>query len=230
MKTMLITGASRGLGLELIKQYASEHWQVIACCRQPGQANELTALAEQYPSISIEQVDILQEVDIQRLAEKYKQQPIDLLFMNAGAYGPKGYGFDDISTEEWLNVLHVNSVAPFIFIKYFLKQVIQSELKQIALMSSKMGSIADNGSGGSYIYRSSKAALNAAAKSLAIDLAGDNVKVAIIHPGWVKTRMGGPNALIDTQTSIKGIKQLLENLSLENSGSFVAYDGQLIPW
>lgn len=230
MKTMLITGASRGLGLELVKQYASEHWQVIACCRQPGQANELTALAEQYPSISIEQVDILQEVDIQRLAEKYKQQPIDLLFMNAGAYGPKGYGFDDISTEEWLNVLHVNSVAPFIFIKYFLKQVIQSELKQIALMSSKMGSIADNGSGGSYIYRSSKAALNAAAKSLAIDLAGDNVKVAIIHPGWVKTRMGGPNALIDTQTSIKGIKQLLENLSLENSGSFVAYDGQLIPW
>ncbi|MBU2705558.1 SDR family oxidoreductase [Zooshikella marina] len=230
MKTMLITGASRGLGLELVKQYASEHWQVIACCRQPGQANELTALAEQYPSISIEQVDILQEVDIQRLAEKYKQRPIDLLFMNAGAYGPKGYGFDDISTEEWLNVLHVNSVAPFIFIKYFLKQVIQSELKQIALMSSKMGSIADNGSGGSYIYRSSKAALNAAAKSLAIDLAGDNVKVAIIHPGWVKTRMGGPNALIDTQTSIKGIKQLLENLSLENSGSFVAYDGQLIPW
>ncbi|RDH42960.1 SDR family oxidoreductase [Zooshikella ganghwensis] len=230
MKTMLITGASRGLGLELVKQYASEHWQVIACCRQPGQANDLTALAEQYPSISIEQVDILQEVDIQCLAEKYKQQPVDLLFMNAGAYGPKGYGFDDISTEEWLNVLHVNSVAPFIFIKYFLKQVIQSELKQIALMSSKMGSIADNGSGGSYIYRSSKAALNAAAKSLAIDLAGDNVKVAIIHPGWVKTRMGGPNALIDTQTSIKGIKQLLENLSLENTGSFVAYDGQLIPW
>ncbi|MGI0115726.1 SDR family oxidoreductase [Zooshikella sp. RANM57] len=230
MKTMLITGASRGLGLELVKQYASDNWQVIACCRQPESADELKTLAEQYPSISIEQVDILQEEGVQALAEKYKQQTIDLLFMNAGAYGPKGYQFNDISAEEWLSVLHVNSVAPFIFIKYFLDQIKQSELKQIAVMSSKMGSIADNSSGGSYIYRSSKAALNAAAKSLAIDLAADNIKVAIIHPGWVKTRMGGPNALIDTPTSINGIKQVLDNNTLEKSGNFVAYDGQLIPW
>lgn len=108
--------------------------------------------------------------------------------------------------------------------------LVNAEQATVALLSSKMGSISDNTSGGSYIYRSSKAALNAAAKSLSMDLAGEKIKVAILHPGWVRTDMGGPNGLIDAPTSIGGLRRVLANLTWEQSGQFIAYDGTVIPW
>ena len=132
--------------------------------------------------------------------------------------------------EEWLNVLRINSIAPITLAAALKNNLANSQYKIIAMMSSKMGSITDNTSGGAYIYRSSKAALNAAMKSLSIDLSDLGIKTLSFHPGWVQTDMGGSNAMITTETSISGIKQTLDNLTMEQSGSFINYDGSIIPW
>ncbi|MDE1462058.1 SDR family oxidoreductase [Spartinivicinus poritis] len=228
--TVLITGANRGLGLEAVKQYASAGWQVIATCRTPKTATELGQLAQENPSVSVYQLDINDLESITLLAKQLDQQAIDLLWCNAGVYGPKGIGLGEITADTWMDTLKTNTVAPLLLVQQFLPHIRRSQLKTIALMTSKMGSMEDNTSGGSYIYRSSKAGLNAVGKSLAEDLRSESIKVALLHPGWVKTDMGGPSALIDVTTSISGLRQVIKSLTLENSGSFYAYDGQEIPW
>ncbi len=227
--TILITGANRGLGLEFCRQYLAAGEQVIAGARHPEQAEQLQELAEQYPqNLSIVMLDITQEQQHHALRQQLGEQKLDIVINNAGIYGPKGQPLEQIEADEWNRVFQVNAIAPILFtrnISFHLKQP-----AKVVFISSKMGSMGDNTSGGSYIYRSSKAALNAAARSYALDAQPHGVQVAILHPGWVQTAMGGPAALISPETSVAGLRQVISQLDADDSGEFIAYDGQPIPW
>jgi NAD(P)-dependent dehydrogenase (short-subunit alcohol dehydrogenase family) len=173
---------------------------------------------------------VAQQDQVQELAARLQDCPIDILFNNAGIYGPYDAVFGNTDEARWLECLHTNVIAQMKMMEAFVAQVAASRHKLIAAMSSKMGSMTDNGSGGSYIYRSSKAALNAVMKSAAIDLAPRGVKVAILHPGWVKTDMGGPNAEITVTESVDRMREILGTVTSENSGTFFDIDGSVIPW
>ncbi|MDP1774180.1 MAG: SDR family oxidoreductase [Methylobacter sp.] len=231
MATVLITGANRGLGLEFCRQYAEQDWHVIACARNPDDAFDLNKLAGRHSNIQLETLDVSEFEQIDALSEKLAAQPIDVLINNAGIYADnKNNGFGHLDYQAWIQSLVVNTEAPVKMAEAFLPQIKKSDKKLIVNISSLMGSIADNDSGGSIFYRSSKAALNAAMKSLAIELKDQSVGVLIFHPGWVKTDMGGPNGLINADQSITGMRALIENFSLNQSGSFVKYDGTPMPW
>lgn len=228
MSTVLITGTNRGIGLEFAKQYAEAGWDVLACCRNPQSANNLNTLASQYTNIKILTLDVSDFKQVDYLAFELKDTQIDVMINNAGVY-PSG-GLSDKEVETWLNSFKVNSIAPLKVAMAFRPLIEKSQLKKLVTLSSKMGSIDDNTSGGSYMYRSTKTAINMIMKSLSIDLAPSGISVVTLHPGWVETDMGGPNALINTETSVRGLRQVIDDLSLSNTGKFIAYDGKEIPW
>ena len=231
MATVLITGANRGLGLEFCKQYASEGWCVLACCRMPQTATELTGLAERYPHVSVLALDVSDFKQIEQLAAQLHDTSIDVLINSAGVYGDsQERGFGQLDYQAWTKTLAVNLQAPVKMAEAFLPHLKRGDKKLLIAISSLMGSIADNSSGGSIIYRSSKAGLNAAMKSIAIDLKEQAVGVLIFHPGWVKTDMGGANAPLEAVQSVAGMRQAISAFSLEQSGSFVKYDGTPLPW
>jgi len=225
---LLITGANRGIGLEFVRQYAEAGWKVIACCRDLKQATGLQVLVNTYPTIKAYALDVADFSAIEALAAALKDEPIDVLINNAGVYPHSDLEHAD--TEQWLHAFKVNSMAPFTMATAFLPNLAASRLRKVVTLSSKMGSLDDNTSGGSYIYRTSKVAANMVMKSLAIDLKSYGIPVAALHPGWVQTEMGGPDALIDTRTSVSGLRQVIAKLSLDNSGQFIAYDGKVINW
>lgn len=227
-KTVVITGANRGLGLEFCKQYLAEGHKVYACCRAPESAEELLKLKQEAGErLEAVPLDVTSSAQLTNLKYTLHGESIDLLINNAGIYGER-LPFGEVNEQEWIQVLRVNTVAPLMVVQELVD--LMAVDGKILLMTSKMGSVNDNTSGGSYIYRSSKAALNAVGKSLSHDLADRGISVAICHPGWVVTDMGGPNALINTQTSIKGLRKVMEDLTLEGSGQFFSYDGTIIPW
>ncbi|SFI85517.1 SDR family oxidoreductase [Nitrosomonas sp. Nm34] len=232
MATTLITGTNRGIGLEYARQYAQDGWQVIACCRQPATAENLNRLASQYPDhIRIYALDVADHQQIDQLSTTLANKTIDLLINNAGVYPPSDDGgFGSIDYTAWHKTFQINTMAPLKMAEAFINQISNSKLKTMATITSKMGSIADNQRGGSYIYRSSKAAINMVAKSLAIDLKARGITSVLLHPGWVKTDMGGAGALISTEQSVTGMRRILKEITLTDSGKFFAYDGQLIPW
>ena len=227
MPTVLITGASRGLGLEYARQYADDGWRVIATCRDPENATELASLDGE---VETHALDIGDHEQISSLANRLHKEAIDLLLNNAGIFGPRPSKLGEIDYNTWEDVMRINVMSPLMVCESFSDHITASNLKKIAIMSSKMGSVDDNSSGGSYIYRSTKAALNAVMKSLSVDLGPRGISVAILHPGWVRTDMGGPNGLIDASESVNGLRQVIESLNLENSGRFYNYDGSEIPW
>ena len=232
MNTVLITGANRGIGLEFARQYAADGWQVVACCRQPQQAEALNRLADQYQDrFSIHRLDVRELTEIDQLSHKLQDLPIDILINNAGVYPHAQNGeFGHISYDDWMEAFRVNTFAPLKMVEALIEQIACSQLKIVATITSKMGSIADNQRGGSYIYRSSKAAVNMVVKSLAIDLQPRGIIAVLLHPGWVQTDMGGRGALISTKQSVTGMKSILGRVTHSDTGKFIAYDGQHIPW
>lgn len=227
MATVLVTGANRGLGLEFCKQYAADGWQVLACCRNPEAAVELADT----PQVRVLPLDVSDFAQIDKLAGDLREIDIDVLINNAGIYGDStGRGFGHLDYEAWTHTLTVNTQAPVKMAEAFFANLKRSDKKLLVSISSQMGSIADNGSGGSILYRTSKAALNAAMKSLAIDLEELGVGVLIFHPGWVITDMGGQNALIDAAQSVSGMREVIERFTLAQSGRFLKYDGSSLPW
>ena len=226
--TILITGTNRGIGLEFTQQYAADGWDVIACCREPKSAGALQVLANTYKNIEIVTLDVADFVQIDAVALQLKDHKIDVLINNAGVYPESSLG--DVNYDDWASAFKINSMAPLKMAEAFMPHIVKSRLKKVATLSSKMGSIDDNSGGGSYIYRSSKTAVNMMMKSLAIDVKTNGVSVVTLHPGWVQTDMGGPNGLVTTQTSVTGLRKVIADLSLENSGKFIAYDGKEIAW
>jgi NAD(P)-dependent dehydrogenase (short-subunit alcohol dehydrogenase family) len=173
-------------------------------------------------------LDLADFAKIDALALQLKNESIDVLINNAGVYPDSSLG--DADTDEWLDAFKINSIAPLKMASAFTPHIAKSTLKKIAVLSSKMGSLDDNTSGGSYIYRSTKTAVNMVMKSLSIDLKPYGIAVVTLHPGWVQTDMGGSNALINTQTSVSGLRTVIEKLNLSNTGKFIAYDGKEIAW
>ena len=218
MPTVLITGANRGIGLEFARQYAAEGWAVVATVRE--HSPELDAL-----NVRVERLDMRNLDAVAGFAERLDS--LDLLVANAGTYGPKSPESGQ-EGEEWLETFAVNTVAPYLLAQSVLPLVERSEGKLIAI-STKMGSIEDNTSGGYIAYRSSKSALNMAWRSLAIDNRG-KVTCAVIHPGWVQTRMGGRSAPLSPKDSVSGMRKVIDDLTEADSGGFFSHDGSLIAW
>ncbi|SCY37754.1 SDR family oxidoreductase [Nitrosospira sp. Nsp13] len=230
MKATLITGANRGIGLEFSRQYAADGWRVFACTRHPQKSDALNTLAAEFPQqITVHALDVGDHAQIEQLAQSLTNESIDLLLNNAGIY-TSCHKDDNIDQEAWMHSFLINTIAPLKMAQTFFPQIARGSQKSIVTISSKMGSIADNSGGGSYIYRSSKAAVNMVVKSLAIDLKTAGITAVVLHPGWVKTDMGGPNALISTEQSVSGMRNVIHHLTLADSGKFIAYDGKMIPW
>lgn len=236
MPTILITGANRGIGLELTRQYAAEGWDVIATCRKPEAATDLATLAEGQSSIEVHALDVTDESAVRALSEELKDRAIDVLFNNAGVLSTRGpdaqrqhVAFGDSDYDEWVRVFRVNALGAMIVSEAFVEHVAASDQKKIVATTSRMGSITENG-GGYYSYRSTKAALNSIMRGLSRDLAGRGISVAVYHPGWVQTDMGGPSATVPVAESAAGLRARVAELSLETSGRFRNFDGAEIPW
>ena len=232
MPTVLVTGASRGIGLELVRQYAADGWDVLATARDPEDSVGLAELSKKYgPKIKIHTLDVADEASIEDLADAVDGQAIDLLVNNAGTYPRKGMHIGELDYEAWSETFETNLFGVMRLTEALLENVAKSERKQIAAISSGMGSLsaAASGSvasmGASYQYRTSKAALNMAMLILSKELAPRGISVAIISPGWVKTDMGGTHAAITPQVSVAGIKKILDAGAVEISGKFLSYDG-----
>jgi NAD(P)-dependent dehydrogenase (short-subunit alcohol dehydrogenase family) len=232
METTLITGANRGIGLELSRQLAEDGWCVLACSRDPEKSDALNKLAAEYPEqITLYALDVTDHGQIRKLSQTLANKPIDLLINNAGVYpGSKGSSFGQTDYDAWAYAFLVNTMAPLKMAEEFITQITQGSRKTIVTITSKMGSVADNGRGGSYIYRSSKSAVNMVVKSIAIDLESNDIISVLLHPGWVRTDMGGPSGLISVEQSVSGMLSVIRAVTSADSGKFIAYDGQIIPW
>lgn len=228
MKTVLITGANRGIGLMFARQYAADGYRVIACCRNPQNAAELNMLTKN-GHVEVHRLDVCDPASIDHLKGQLSLASIDILINNAGIYG-KRLSLGELDYDNWMQVLETNTLGPIRLTEALIDQLTRGQSSKLVFITSKMGSIADNSSGGAYIYRSSKAALNAAVKSLAMDLASRGAVAVAIHPGWVQTDMGGPNALITTETSVTNMRRVIDELGPGDNGRFLNYDGKEIPW
>ncbi len=226
MPTALLTGANRGIGLAFAETFLRDGWTLHACCRHPEKAKELQALEG---SMVTHRLDVTDGLQVASLARELAGEPIDLLINNAGVYGPRT-GFGETDYDDWIEVLKVNTVAPMRMAERFVEHVAQSERKQIVNISSVMGSIAENSGGGSYIYRSSKAALNMVVKGLSVDLAERGITVVAFHPGWVQTDMGGQEAAVTPADSVAGMRKVIDKLDQDDNGKFFNYQGNLLPW
>jgi NAD(P)-dependent dehydrogenase (short-subunit alcohol dehydrogenase family) len=227
MPTVLITGANRGLGLEFARQYAAEGWQVIAGCRHPRNALDLKALEG---AVSVHALDVTDERSIDALAHEVSQTAFDILLLNAGVHLQKDCTLKELDAGLWLRELRVNSIAPVILARRFVEHVARSQQKRIIAISSGSGSISRVSEGGNYAYRTGKAALNAAMKILAADLAVRGITVAAIGPGHTRTDMGGGNAPYSAQESVATVRATISRLRFEDSGSFLNRDGSHLAW
>jgi NAD(P)-dependent dehydrogenase (short-subunit alcohol dehydrogenase family) len=231
MPTVLVTGSNRGIGLEFCRQYAEAGWKVLACCRRPEQASDLQGLAIERPSVSVHQLELENLDQIDALAHALASEPIDVLINNAGVYGGSSRNvLGALDYDLWARVLKINVQAPIKMTEAFLPHVSRSQRKLVVAITSLMGSMGDNSSGGAIMYRTSKAALNAAMKSIAIDLKPRGVGVMILHPGWVKTDMGGANAPTSPAESVTGLRRLIEGFTPDDSGRFLDFRGRVLPW
>jgi NAD(P)-dependent dehydrogenase (short-subunit alcohol dehydrogenase family) len=220
MKNILVTGANRGIGLELCRQLHAQGENVIAVCRT--NSNEL----EQLNIKTITDIDVTDSHSLAQLKQHLNDTKIDVLINNAGILASNTLGEIDYQTvmQQYL----VNAIGPLKVTEALLPLLDKGS--KVAIITSRMGSMADNDSGGQYGYRMSKAAVNMAGTSLAVDLKPKGIAVALLHPGYVKTDMTGGNGLVDTSHSAKGLLSRIEELNLENSGSFWHADGEQLPW
>ncbi len=238
MPTALITGANRGLGFGLTELYAADGWNVIACAREPEKATALQKLAASGKGkVTVKKLDIEDHASIEALAKELKGQPIDLLLNVAGFYGkrivsdPGGLGaFGESDYAEWDRINRINVLGPMKIAEAFVENVAASGQKKIVSLSSIIGSIGGNPGGHMYAYRSSKAALNAVMKAMSVDLKDRGITAIPIHPGWVRTDMGGPNADLSPEESVTGMKKVIDGLTPADSGKFLTYSGETLPW
>ena len=230
MPTLLITGANRGIGLELSRQYLEQDWEVHACCRKPKKAHDLSKLADKYEKLTIHKLNVTKEKQINMLKKSLKNKPVDLLINNAGVHALKASQFGKNDDKAWEEAVAVNLLAPMKMMECFRENIAISDKKIIASMSSKMGSIDDNTSGGAYAYRATKAALNAVMVSAAHDLRHLDISCLILHPGWVRTDMGGPNGEISVTESAQMLIKIIDKSNITDSGKFFDIDGSVIPW
>ncbi len=230
MATVLVTGANRGLGLEFTRQYLAEGHAVIAVCRDPSRARDLQSVARgPKAALTLVAADVTDGDSVRRAAGEV-QNAVDILINCAGVIGARGQRLGSIDYEDWRHVLDVNLMGPARMCEAFLEHVARSERRITVTITSGMGSLADNTSGGSIPYRTSKAAVNMLMRSAAIDLKSRGITCVVVNPGWVKTDMGGPNATLSPQESVSALRRLIERLGPGDSGRFYNHDGREYAW
>ena len=228
-KTAIIVGASRGLGFGLAREFARRGWQVTATARNAAVANELAdAVAASDGRIAVEEVDIDRAESVDALAARLAGRRFDLVFINAGVSGPEHQSVDAATPQEMGALMYTNAVAPIRIARRLLPLV--AEGGTVAFMSSNMGSIGGNLSGGMDLYRASKAALNSLTRGfVANDVRHRPIAVLTMHPGWVRTAMGGPDAPLSIEESVAGLADVIE-ASRPPGHRFVDYQGGELPW
>jgi NAD(P)-dependent dehydrogenase (short-subunit alcohol dehydrogenase family) len=224
MSSILISGAGRGLGLELARQYAGDGWRVIGTVRDAAAAKRLEKIGAQAHT-----VDVAHREQITELARQLQGEPLDVLFCNAGISGRRGMTLGSFDYASWEDVLRVNLLGAAALAEALADNVAASERKVIAMMSSRLGSIAES-SGMTLPYATSKAALNMLAKGLSATLAAKQILVVALSPGWVRTDMGGSGAPLAPEASVAGLRKVISALTIADSGKFFSYDGSSIPW
>jgi NAD(P)-dependent dehydrogenase (short-subunit alcohol dehydrogenase family) len=233
MQRILITGANRGIGLEFTRQYAGRGERVIATCRNPDAAGELRALADECPpgQISILPLDVTDGAQIEACYQSVRglAEGLDVLVNNAGFY-QRGEHPGTLDAGTLLRSFEVNAIAPIMVAQRFLDLLRAGDEPKIVNLTSHMGSITLKGGGGNYGYSTSKTALNMLTRLLAHDLRAMGIVAIVMHPGWVKTDMGGSGAPLAQERSVTGMIRLIDGLRLEHSGKFWQWDGELLPW
>jgi len=227
MPTVFISGASRGIGLEFARQYAVAGWEVIGTVRD---AESAARLKETAPGVEIQMADMADLASIARLTEAMAGRPIDLLICNAGVFGAQRdqpFGHSDFAI--WDYVLKVNIMGPAALAEALISNIEASDRKQIVMISSGAGSNFRN-KGKNHIYKSSKAALNSVMRSFAGDLADRGITLIAMHPGGVRTAMGGAQSTLDPDQSVSAQRKVFDALTLEQSGKFYQWDGTEVPW
>ena len=245
MKKILITGANRGIGFEFVNQLLEMGHYVIATCRNADKSTNLKKQFLKYQDkLKVISLDLSNNDELKNFQNLLGDTPIDIFICNAGIYGPGFYKPEDARTkfglknlkdglfdiDSWLDVMKVNLIAPLHMTKALSENINNGNEKKLIYISSFMGSISDNVDGGHYIYRTSKSALNQLVKGLSIDLKSSGFTVVSLHPGWVKTDMGGKIADLEAKTSVSSLINVIERLKFEDSGKFFNYDGKELNW
>lgn len=228
MRNVLITGASRGLGLEFARQYAGDGWEVIACCRQPKAARALADI-----DVDVVKLDVTDAHDVTALSKRLAATTIDLFICNAGIVGARNPVLTGATQADFDSVMHTNVLGPM-----WLSAALADRIAaggnghggKIAYLSSRMGSITAMANSGSALYRASKAALNVITKAVALELGSRGVVALALHPGWVRTDMGGAGADIEPEASVAGMRAVIEGAGSRDSGRFFDYTGKDVPW
>lgn len=228
MATYVITGANRGIGLEFVRQLLARGERVLATCRDPQHSKALAALA--CDRLSVHSVDVASTESVRAFADALHTEPVDVLINNAGIFGPDNQSFGRTDYDGWLALLNTNTLGPLRVLEALAPNLERGARKLAVTITSGMGSIGDNTSGGYYPYRSSKAAVNMVMRSASVDLRGRGITVVVINPGWVKTDMGGPGASISPTESIAGMLRVFDGLTLEKTGTFLDYRGGTFEW
>jgi NAD(P)-dependent dehydrogenase (short-subunit alcohol dehydrogenase family) len=223
MPLALITGANRGLGLEFARQYGRDGWRVLGCCRDPDAARELADAGAE-----VVKMDVTQVADVTAASKRLAGTSIDVLVCNAGVSGARASVLNAVTQSDFDQVMRTNVLGPMWISSSFAECMLPGG--KIAYVSSRMGSIGAMGNAGSALYRASKAALNAVVKAVSLELASRGVTAIALHPGWVRTDIGGAGADIDAGTSVTGMRAVIKNAGPSLSGHFLDYTGKEIPW
>jgi NAD(P)-dependent dehydrogenase (short-subunit alcohol dehydrogenase family) len=234
MPTALVTGASRGLGLEHVRQFAERGWEVIACARKPD-VGELAAIVQGNASVTARVLDVIDHAAIDALAVEFRGATIDVLVNNAGTLGPMGMpesvayqSLSNMDYENWRDILEVNLLGAFKVATAFHDHLAASKQRLLVNMSSDLGSVEQNTKGALYAYRSSKSALNIITKGMSVEWL--DVVIIAMAPGWCRTALGGPDAEVDPVDSVRAQQALFDRLGQEDSGRFVDRFGETVPW
>jgi len=230
MPTAMITGANRGIGLEMLRQYSEAGWRVVGTCRDVAGAEAARAIADSNPAVTLYPLDVTDSAAVEALAEQLEGTAIDVLILNAGVMSPASNTLGKLDAADFLRVLEVNVVAPAICAQAFRDHVAASNRKTLVGIGSFLGSIASNDDGGLYSYRSSKAGIHAVMRSLGVDLREQGITAIAMHPGWVQTDMGGADATISAQASVAGMRRVIDGLTPGDSGRLLTYAGEELPW
>lgn len=230
VSNVFITGTNRGIGLELVKQYHQDGQQIFATYHPSTSFDELKEFARGKSSIELLALDVTDEAQIKKVVTQLKNTPIDILINNAGIYGSDDQDhLSSLTVKTLIDVFTTNTIGSFLITKYLMPNVIKSDLKIIATISSKMGSINNDTEGEAYAYRTSKAAVNMIMKNAALEFQDAGIKILLLHPGSVKTNMN-PTGDIDVVTSVRGLKKAIQEKPRSDKNIFYDYQGNLIAW
>lgn len=225
MKNILITGANRGIGLKFAEILSANN-NIYATARDITNADDL----KKFDNTELLELDLLNKDSIKSFCSELKDIPLDMIINNAGIFQDEQMEETILDPELWLDEIMINAIGPVVLSQKLKENIMSGNDKKIIFISSQMGSIDDNYSGGYYFYRTSKSALNSAAKSLSIDWKADGIAVLMLHPGWVRTDMGGSNAKLDIDTSVSKMLDVINSLDMGKTGTFLNYEGKKLEW